>query len=533
MHSFPLIIASAIIPVRDKPSFHKIRNGDAPNEACRAESVNRKVKRAPVFAVFCPENHQNAPEHGQLDVVKPGRKRWWLPALVVAGIAVALYCHHSGPSYKGKSAGYWFYRENDYDSAKAFQAMGSTAIPYLLEQLKSNDPGSSALYIKYWQKLPGIFQTLLPEPRGPDVRRSRAAFLLGTIGSAAQPAVPDLIAAYNRIYLKEQKLPENTPVDWTREFTNSSASSAIARPGNGIVRRTIISTRRNGVLVRRNLSLTEDSFQKSILTALASIGGEDKDIVALILLNGSDTVNVTNLAPAIKRSEPILLIAIKDPDAGVRATAANMLGPLAPDHPEVIGPLLKALDDEETGVYLNAVSSLGNTRAESGIVVPALCRMLDNLFAYPKVVEALANVGAGDEKARSLLNELLGDPDPRIRAGAAEALGMVGPPAKSALPKLAELTDASKEDKQVRYCAAGALWKIAGQANAIIPFRLEALRDKDAGVRRNAIRCLGEYGALARSAVPALKPFLKDEDAGVRNAATDALKKIEPKEGAK
>ena len=132
------------------------------------------------------------------------------------------------------------------------------------------------------------------------------------------------------------------------------------------------------------------------------------------------------------------------------------------------------------------------------------------------------------------MNELLGDVDPNIRAGAAEALGMVGPPAKSTLPKLAEMIDASKEpDKQVRYCAAGALWKIAGQADAIIPFRLEALRDKDAGVRRNAINCLGEYGAQAMSAAPTLKPFLQDENAGVRSAAADALKKIEAKERTK
>ncbi len=290
-----------------------------------------------------------------------------------------------------------------------------------------------------------------------------------------------------------------------------------------------------GAWVTGSFSLPmEGALPRSILTTLSSIGEEDKDIVALILLNGSDTVNVTNLAPAIRKSEPILLIAINDSDAGVRAIAANMLGVLTPDHPEVIGPLIKALGDRELGVYLNSVSSLGNARAEFETIVPALCRRLRDSYAYPNLVQALGKLGAGDGRAVPLLNEFLSDPNPRIRAGAAEALGMVGPPAKSTLPKLAEMTGEAREpDKQVRYCAAGALWKIAGQADAIIPFRLEALRDKDAGVRRNAIHCLGEYGAQARSAAPTLKPFLQDEDAGVRSAAADALKKIEAKDGSK
>ena len=157
-----------------------------------------------------------------------------------------------------------------------------------------------------------------------------------------------------------------------------------------------------GAWVTGSFSLPmEGALPKSILTALSSIGGEDKDIVALILLNGSDTVNVTNLAPAIRKSEPILLIALSDSDAGVRAIAANMLGALTPDHPEMIGPLIKALGDREFGVYLNSISSLGNARIESETVVPALCRMLGRFFRLSQVVEALRECRRGGRKSEA------------------------------------------------------------------------------------------------------------------------------------
>lgn len=59
------------------------------------------------------------------------------------------------------------------------------------------------------------------------------------------------------------------------------------------------------------------------------------------------------------------------------------------------------------------------------------------------------------------LARALKDEDENIRFTAAEALGRIGPDAKSAIPDLSDaLMD---EDEDVRYWATEALWRIRGE----------------------------------------------------------------------
>jgi len=52
---------------------------------------------------------------------------------------------------------------------------------------------------------------------------------------------------------------------------------------------------------------------------------------------------------------------------------------------------------------------------------------------------------------------------------------------------------------------------------------MEALKDKDAEVRKNAAISLGRIGKEAKDAVPALAAALKDSDTDVRGATALAL----------
>src|SRR5579862_612522 len=54
----------------------------------------------------------------------------------------------------------------------------------------------------------------------------------------------------------------------------------------------------------------------------------------------------------------------------------------------------------------------------------------------------------------------------------------------------------------------------------------DALKDKDADVRKNAAVSLGRIGKEARGAVPALTAALKDDDVNVRGASATALGRI-------
>jgi HEAT repeat protein len=210
-----------------------------------------------------------------------------------------------------------------------------------------------------------------------------------------------------------------------------------------------------------------------------------------------------------------------------RAEAAELLGMFTSNRPAAIPPLIRALEDPEGSVRQSAAKSLGEAKVRFDLVTSALAKSLGD-WLHPYAVRGLANACLGSDKVLPMLHEYLSSTNAQVRAGTAEALGLAGPVAKSLVPKLAEMTDAAKEpDKQARYAAAGALWKIEGRADAIIPFRVEAMHDRDVEVRTNAIGCLGEYGPLAKSAVTVLRAALSDTNEAVKASATEALKKIE------
>jgi HEAT repeat protein len=61
-----------------------------------------------------------------------------------------------------------------------------------------------------------------------------------------------------------------------------------------------------------------------------------------------------------------------------------------------------------------------------------------------------------------------------------------------------------------------------------IGYWVDALRDRDAKVRKKAVRKLANVGATDPAAVPALAGALKDQDPGVRAEAALALLRIGP-----
>ena len=84
------------------------------------------------------------------------------------------------------------------------------------------------------------------------------------------------------------------------------------------------------------------------------------------------------------------------------------------------------------------------------------------------------------------------------------------------------------DDNEVRRNAASALGRIGPAAEAAVPALIEALKDDDNEVRRNAAFALGRIGPAAEAAVPALIEALKDEDSDVQRRAAFALGRIGP-----
>jgi HEAT repeat protein len=78
----------------------------------------------------------------------------------------------------------------------------------------------------------------------------------------------------------------------------------------------------------------------------------------------------------------------------------------------------------------------------------------------------------------------------------------------------------------VRAVTAEALGKIGPEAKTAIPVLMALLKDKDRDVRCAAADALGRIGPEAKTGIPSLNDLLKDKDERVRRVAADALEKI-------
>lgn len=123
-------------------------------------------------------------------------------------------------------------------------------------------------------------------------------------------------------------------------------------------------------------------------------------------------------------------------------------------------------------------------------------------------------VGITDEKAIEPLIKATTDDNAQVRFKAAEILGNMGDLAVDKL--INEFNNAEGKDKRF---LAFALKET--EDNRIIPYFVEATEDDDFGVRKVAVRTLGEFQAI--NELESISKCLKDEDWGVRLATIQAL----------
>ena len=127
------------------------------------------------------------------------------------------------------------------------------------------------------------------------------------------------------------------------------------------------------------------------------------------------------------------------------------------------------------------------------------------------------------------LTNALRDDEEEVRFWAAQALGSIGPAAKGAEAAL-RATLKAKTGK-VRIHAQFALARIdPDKASTPLASLTEALKDKDASLRRLAARSLCEIGPPAKAVTAALIVALQDPDEGVRETVSEALGQIGERE---
>ena len=251
------------------------------------------------------------------------------------------------------------------------------------------------------------------------------------------------------------------------------------------------------------------------------------------------------VAPSMNwiRSEPALEIgltgALADKDAGIRASAADLLGCIGVAATSAAVPaLLGALNDDTEEVRFRAACALAVIDPLiSHAGVPILHSVLAHGggWAYMKdssrpwerredAIRGLARHGAAAAEAVPALIDAL---DEYLLADrAADALGSIGSLASAAVPALLRALQSSEED--LRDSAARALSAIGPEsASAAVAILLDLLSEPHEYNRCAAADCLGTIGLpAAEVAIPALQELMHDESECTRQRVAWALEEL-------
>jgi HEAT repeat protein len=243
------------------------------------------------------------------------------------------------------------------------------------------------------------------------------------------------------------------------------------------------------------------------------------------------------MGPEAKQALPAITDALKDSEWGVRTYAAKALGKLGPEARSAVPALTAALKDTHPGARESAAEALGSiglTDKEAEAWVAAIQGNDPEMRRLTTLV--LTRLSSSSAHAVPILIGGLKSPDKSIRMFCAHGLGNIGVGAKDAVPVLAKLVEARKDEKDRAGWVAltRVLVKVepkAGGQHAIELLRAvpatEVLKGMTPETRSSWALLLGEHGEEAKPAVGFLIELLKDPDRErVRSSAAEALLKI-------
>jgi HEAT repeat protein len=254
-------------------------------------------------------------------------------------------------------------------------------------------------------------------------------------------------------------------------------------------------------------------------------------------------------------------------DRNVRREAAYRLSRMGREARVAIPELIKALDDDQQQVWFGAISALANLGPDAEPALPALLKELEAWQPFRKdrqgsqalyrTALALGSIGA---PAVPALSNALASDKWFVKAGAARALGFAGDLSRPVVPALirvvgderVEVREAAAEtlalhrdaavaglvtlltedeEPRARAAAAGTLRRIGTNAVSALPaLRTAAEKDRDSGVRVEAMTALSRCGLPAGEWVSLLFQAARDPSEPVRKAAFGLLLVVRPVE---
>lgn len=164
--------------------------------------------------------------------------------------------------------------------------------------------------------------------------------------------------------------------------------------------------------------------------------------------------------PAAYDALPDLIAMLGDEAANVRNRAVSAISAMNPAIADIMPRLRDILQKSDTNARESAILMLSYLEPDEDIITLIIEETYNDRWQTRVIaVKGLGRVGAGYPDAISALINALDDENEKVRQYAAESLGMIGPVARIALPKLRELAE-NEESHAVRNAADKAVEKI-------------------------------------------------------------------------
>ncbi len=216
-------------------------------------------------------------------------------------------------------------------------------------------------------------------------------------------------------------------------------------------------------------------------------------------------------AKAAAAVEPLTRL-LDDPSAMVRMSAAAALCRIAPGRTRAVDVLSGGLASQDAVTRRNAVRAVAVAGPSASAFAARLAALLGDSDELTRLgaLQAIATLGRAAAGACDAVTKLLDDPQMAIDA--ADALGRMGPAARPAQKRLAQML--SDESAAVRWAAVRAMSQIGGEEAApAVQFMMRALPHASDLDGYNMMIYLALLGPVAKDAIPAV------QSSGVRQPA--------------
>ncbi|MCZ7373419.1 HEAT repeat domain-containing protein [Micromonospora sp. WMMC250] len=275
----------------------------------------------------------------------------------------------------------------------------------------------------------------------------------------------------------------------------------------------------------RDLGDDQDSLQAEIIELLHADRATGRRVVRDFATSEKPElrrVGLWALGFVIEAQDVELLTpAMTDADPEVRSLAVGLI-PDPAGNDTAFEALVLAVRDPDERVRASAASRLGHT-GRNDAVAPLVAHAADPTPRVRSVV-AYALGRLGSHQATPALRRLLRDPDRHVGATAAEALGSVGGPA--AVDTLLVL--AADDDPKLRVQAAKALAKAADSDPRVAPQLTMLARDGEAEVRAATLSGLASAEGMPTDRRRLLIELADDPDPVVRQRVAVVARHLAP-----